>query len=121
MGSTSLAPRRAIRPPVIWMRSNTCEATTRASHHAGEAFGLPSIHEALAFCGADRLGHGVRIVDDIGVLPDGTAKLGQPAAILRDKRIPLEMCPSSNVQTGAVESIADHPFDLLRACGSASP
>lgn len=92
-----------------YMRSNNARFTI----HAGEAFGLPSIHEALAFCGADRLGHGVRIVDDIGVLPDGTAKLGQLAAILRDKRIPLEMCPSSNVQTGAVESIADHPFDLL--------
>jgi len=92
-----------------YMRSNNARFTI----HAGEAFGLPSIHEALAFCGADRLGHGVRIVDDIGVLPDGTAKLGQLAAILRDKRIPLEMCPSSNVQTGAVESIAGHPFDLL--------
>lgn len=92
-----------------YMRNNNARFTI----HAGEAFGLPSIHEALAFCGADRLGHGVRIVDDIGLLPDGTAKLGQLAAILRDKRIPLEMCPSSNVQTGAVESIADHPFDLL--------
>ncbi len=85
----------------------------RFTIHAGEAFGLPSIHEALAFCGADRLGHGVRIVDDIEVLPDGSARLGQLAAILRDKRIPLEMCPSSNVQTGAVDSIASHPFDLL--------
>ncbi|MGY4710276.1 adenosine deaminase [Mycolicibacterium sp. CBM1] len=85
----------------------------RFTIHAGEAFGLPSIHEALAFCGADRLGHGVRIVDDVEVLPDGTAELGPLAAILRDKRIPLEMCPSSNVQTGAVDSIASHPFDLL--------
>lgn len=85
----------------------------RFTIHAGEAFGLPSIHEALAFCGADRLGHGVRITDDIAVLPDGSASLGRLAAIVRDKRIPLEMCPSSNVQTGAVNSIADHPFDLL--------
>lgn len=92
-----------------YMRSNNARFTI----HAGEAFGLPSIHEALAFCGADRLGHGVRIADDIDVRPDGTAKLGQLAAILRDKRIPLEMCPTSNVQTGAVESIASHPFDLL--------
>ena len=43
----------------------------RFTIHAGEAFGLPSIHEAIAFCGADRLGHGVRIVDDIDVLEDG--------------------------------------------------
>jgi adenosine deaminase len=92
-----------------FMRSHNARFTI----HAGEAFGLPSIQEALAFCGADRLGHGVRIVDDIEVLPDGTAVLGPLAAILRDKRIPLEMCPSSNVQTGAVASIESHPFDLL--------
>ena len=55
----------------------------------------------------------MRIVDDIEVGPDGTARLGRLAAILRDKRIPLELCPSSNVQTGAVQSIASHPFDLL--------
>ncbi|OBI39018.1 adenosine deaminase [Mycobacterium colombiense] len=85
----------------------------RFTIHAGEAFGLPSIHEAIAFCGADRLGHGVRIVDDIEVLDDGQVRLGQQASILRDKRIPLELCPSSNVQTGAVNSIAEHPFDLL--------
>lgn len=85
----------------------------RFTIHAGEAFGLPSIHEAIAFCGADRLGHGVRIVDDIELGPDGQVQLGRLAAILRDKRIPLELCPSSNVQTGAVKSIADHPFDLL--------
>ncbi|MFI6259490.1 adenosine deaminase [Micromonospora zamorensis] len=78
--------------------------------HAGEAFGLPSIWQAIQWCGADRLGHGVRIVDDIS--PDGT--LGRLAAYVRDKRIPLELCPSSNVQTGAVASIADHPIGLLR-------
>jgi len=85
----------------------------RFTIHAGEAFGLPSIHEAIAFCGADRLGHGVRIVDDIEQGPDGAYHLGRVAGIVRDKRIPLEMCPSSNVQTGAVRSIAEHPFDLL--------
>jgi adenosine deaminase len=85
----------------------------RFTIHAGEAFGLPSIHEAIAFCGADRLGHGVRITDDIDIDPDGTVQLGRLASILRDKRIPLELCPSSNVQTGAVASIAEHPFDLL--------
>lgn len=81
--------------------------------HAGEAFGLPSIWEALQWCGADRLGHGVRIVDDIGVSAEGPAKLGRLAAYVRDKRIPLELCPSSNVQTGAAPSIAAHPFGLL--------
>jgi adenosine deaminase len=85
----------------------------RFTIHAGEAFGLPSIHDAIAFCGADRLGHGVRITDDIEVSPGGDIRLGRLASILRDKRIPLELCPSSNVQTGAVNSIAEHPFDLL--------
>jgi len=85
----------------------------RFTIHAGEAFGLPSIHEAIAFCGADRLGHGVRIVDDIEVVEGAGVRLGRLASILRDKRIPLELCPSSNVQTGAVKSIAEHPFDLL--------
>ncbi|MCW2607757.1 MAG: adenosine deaminase [Frankiales bacterium] len=82
--------------------------------HAGEAFGLPSIWEALQWCNADRLGHGVRIVDDISTGPDGEPVLGRLAAYVRDKRIPLEMCPSSNVQTGAAASIAEHPIGLLR-------
>jgi len=82
--------------------------------HAGEAFGLPSIWEALQWCGADRLGHGVRIVDDIGVDDSGEVRLGRLAAYVRDKRVPLEMCPSSNVQTGAASSVADHPIGLLR-------
>lgn len=85
--------------------------------HAGEAFGLPSIWEAIQWCGADRLGHGVRIVDDITVAPDGTAELGRLASYIRDRRIPLEMCPTSNVQTGAAESIERHPIGLLRRLG----
>jgi adenosine deaminase len=82
--------------------------------HAGEAFGLPSIWEALQWCGAERLGHGVRIVDDITVRPDGHVSLGRLAAYVRDTRVPIEMCPTSNVHIGAVRSIADHPIDLLR-------
>jgi adenosine deaminase len=104
--------------------------------HAGEAFGLPSIWEAIQWCGADRLGHGVRIVDDLRVAgkPGGTSlfrgdsaavarwatadpsevTLGGLASYLRDRRIPLEMCPSSNVQTGAAESVALHPISLLK-------
>src|SRR2546421_1330828 len=79
--------------------------------HAGEAFGLPSIWQAIQWCGADRLGHGVRIVDDID---PATGRLGRLAAYVRDKRIPLELCPSSNVQTGAARSIREHPVGLLR-------
>ncbi|HEY2879874.1 adenosine deaminase [Nocardioides sp.] len=81
--------------------------------HAGEAFGLPSIWEAIQWCGADRLGHGVRIVDDITVDDDGEAHLGRLAAYVRDKRIPLELAPASNIQTGAASSIAEHPIGLL--------
>jgi adenosine deaminase len=78
--------------------------------HAGEAFGLPSIWEAIQWCGTDRLGHGVRIVDDVSA----GGRLGRLAQYVRDKRIPLEMCPSSNVQTGAAKSIAEHPIGVLR-------
>ena len=85
--------------------------------HAGEGFGLPSIWEAIQVCGADRLGHGVRIVDDIEVTSKGVPILGRLASYVRDRRIPLEMCPSSNVQTGAVESMERHPIDLLRRLG----
>ncbi len=84
--------------------------------HAGEAFGLPSIWEAIQWCGAERLGHGVRIVDDITLGGTGP-RLGPLAAYVRDRRVPLEMCPSSNVQTGAASSIAEHPIGLLRELG----
>ncbi|MDA8370054.1 MAG: adenosine deaminase [Nocardiopsaceae bacterium] len=80
--------------------------------HAGEAFGLPSIWEALQWCGADRLGHGVRIVDDIKQVGD-EVRMGRLAGYVRDTRVPLEMCPSSNVQTGAAASIEEHPIGLL--------
>lgn len=86
--------------------------------HAGEAFGLPSIWQAIQRCGADRLGHGVRIVDDIDVSGD-RPRLGRLANYVRDCRIPLEMCPSSNLQTAAVSGteIADHPLGLLKDLG----
>ncbi len=81
--------------------------------HAGEAFGLPSIWEAVQFCGAERLGHGVRIVDDIAG-PEGDEQLGRLAQYVRDRRIPLELCPTSNVGTGVCASIAEHPIGMLR-------
>jgi adenosine deaminase len=82
--------------------------------HAGEGYGLPSIWEAVQYCGAERLGHGVRLAEDIAVGEDGTVALGRLASYIRDRRIPLEMCPTSNVQTGAAESIEAHPLRLLR-------
>jgi len=86
-----------------------------ATIHAGEAFGLPSIWEALQFCGAERLGHGVRVVDDIDVTDGpGKERLGRLATYIRDRRIPLELCPTSNVNTGVVPDIAAHPIGMLR-------
>ncbi|WP_329522359.1 adenosine deaminase [Spirillospora sp. NBC_01491] len=82
--------------------------------HAGEGYGLPSIWQAIQWCGADRLGHGVRIIDDIVQGGADGPVLGRLAAYVRDKRIPLEMCPTSNIQTGAAKSIAEHPIGLLR-------
>ncbi|MGZ8578539.1 MAG: adenosine deaminase [Actinomycetota bacterium] len=79
--------------------------------HAGEAFGPPSIWEAVQLCGAERLGHGVRIVDDIDM--GSEPSLGRLAALVRDKRVPLELCPLSNVHSGAAASIKEHPIGLL--------
>ena len=67
-----------------------------------------------SYCGAERLGHGVRLAEDIKVGADGSVALGRLASYIRDRRIPLEMCPTSNVQTGAVASIKEHPIGLLR-------
>jgi adenosine deaminase len=89
-------------------------ANFHATLHAGEAFGLPSIWEALQWCNAERLGHGVRIADDITTGADGEVKLGSLAGYIRDRRIPLELCPTSNVHTGAAPSLAEHPIGLLR-------
>ena len=80
--------------------------------HAGEAYGLPSIWEAIQICGAERLGHGVRIVDDIDFSGD-KPKLGLLASYVRDRRIPLELCPTSNLQTGAAKTYAEHPIGVL--------
>ncbi|MCU1453013.1 MAG: Adenosine deaminase, partial [Acidimicrobiales bacterium] len=90
------------------------EANFHITIHAGEAFGLPSIWEALQICGAERLGHGVRIVDDISVEPDGRVRLGRLASFVRDRRVPLEMCPTSNLHTGICDTIAEHPIGLLK-------
>ncbi|MEV4336781.1 adenosine deaminase [Streptomyces sp. NPDC049590] len=80
--------------------------------HAGEAHGLPSIHQALQVCGAQRIGHGVRLTEDI---VDG--KPGRLASWVRDRRIALEMCPTSNLQTGCATSIAEHPVTALKDLG----
>jgi adenosine deaminase len=84
----------------------------RFTIHAGEADGPGSIDGAVQL-GASRIGHGVRIIEDVAA--DGT--LGELAAYVRDRRIPLELCPSSNLQTGISDTIASHPFGRLADLG----
>ncbi|WP_077490331.1 adenosine deaminase [Sinomonas mesophila] len=102
-----------------------------ATVHAGEAAGLGSIQSALVDGRALRLGHGVRIAEDITVdstdevdddgVPILDVTLGSLASWVRDRGIPLEVCPSSNLQTGAIEQwgedILDHPIDMLFELG----
>ena len=78
--------------------------------HAGEAFGPPSIWQALQYCGAHRIGHGVRLIEDMAIVDQKVVKVGPLAAYMKDKRIPLELCPSSNVDTGAVATLEEHPI-----------
>ena len=80
--------------------------------HAGESFGPASIWKALQFCGAHRIGHGVRLTEDLE--PDAEGRLAQ---YVLDHRIPLELCLSSNLHTGATESLETHPFPTLWAGG----
>ncbi len=87
--------------------------------HAGEAAGVDSIWSAVQQCAAHRIGHGVRIVDDITLDDDGIPILGRLAGYVRDRQVPLEMCPASNVQTGAVRSVAEHPIRMLDDLGFA--
>jgi adenosine deaminase len=74
--------------------------------HAGEAYGPGSIHQALHYCGAHRVGHGTRLRED-----------GDLLNYVNDHRIPLEICLSSNVQTGAVNSLTEHPFRFYMDLG----
>ena len=93
------------------------EASFPATVHAGEDGGLDSMADALHVAGALRLGHGVRIADDVRVEPEGTYRLGRLAHWVRDRRVPLEVCPSSNLQTGAAASVATHPVTTLLRAG----
>ena len=81
--------------------------------HAGEGYGKESIWQAIQYCGAHRIGHGTRLIDDIAVVDGKAVKLGDLAQYVLDKRIPLEICLISNVHTGAAASLAEHPFKIL--------
>lgn len=81
--------------------------------HAGEAFGVDSIWQAIQVCGAHRIGHGTRLIDDLTIYDDKIYDMGDLAHYVLDKRIPLEMCITSNIGTGAVEDAKSHPFGIL--------
>ncbi len=90
-------PAKHHRKAFQLVRDNNINCTI----HAGEAYGPESIAQALHVCGAHRIGHGCRLRED-----------GDLLHYINDHRIPLECCPSSNVQTGAVRDIASHPMKL---------
>ena len=81
--------------------------------HAGEAFGPESIWQAIQICGTQRIGHGTRLIEDMVVQGTRIERMGSLSRFLQDKRIPFEMCLSSNLQTGVAESIENHPFNVL--------
>jgi len=81
--------------------------------HAGEGFGKESIWQAIQYCGAHRIGHGTRLIDDIAIADGKAVKFGDLAQYVLDKRIPLEICLLSNVHTGAARSLSEHPFRIL--------
>jgi adenosine deaminase len=82
--------------------------------HAGEAFGKESIWQAIQWCGAHRIGHAVRLVEDMKIKDGQVLSMGTLAQYVLDKRIPLEICLTSNVHTGAVAKLEEHPFDIFR-------
>ena len=84
--------------------------------HAGEAFGKESIWQAIQWCGAHRIGHATRLIEDIGMdphEPGRIVKMGYLAQYILDKRVPLEICLTSNVDTGAVPTMEQHPFGVF--------
>ncbi len=81
--------------------------------HAGEGFGLESIWQAIQVCGAHRIGHGTRLVEDMNITGTKIEKMGSLAHFMQDRRIPIEMCLSSNVDTGVTTDFNNHPFNIF--------
>jgi len=96
-GAEADFPAKHHRAAFQLVRDNNINCTI----HAGEAYGPQSIAQAIHVCGAHRIGHGCRLRED-----------GDLMQYLNDHRVPLECCPSSNVQTGAVKDLASHPLKL---------
>jgi len=80
--------------------------------HAGEAFGKESIWQAIQWCGAHRIGHATRLIEDMRIKDGEVLSMGTLAQYVLDKRIPLEMCLTSNLHTGAIDRIENHPFGI---------
>ncbi len=80
--------------------------------HAGEAFGIESIWQAVQICGSHRIGHATRLIEDITASGTHIEKMGSLSHFIRDKRIPMEVCLSSNIHTGAAKDFDHHPFPL---------
>lgn len=126
-GPESGFPPARFADTFTWLAQQNFPATV----HAGEAEGLDSIQDALVSGRALRLGHGVRLAEDMsqsrGEGNTQLVKFGQLANWVRNQEIPLELCPTSNLQTGAValpdredaSPLADHPFDMLHQLGFA--
>jgi adenosine deaminase len=84
--------------------------------HAGEADGPKSILTAIEACGAQRIGHGIRITDDIEIVSGEVTRLGDIAVLVLDQQIPLEVCPTSNLHTLGIRAAA-HPLGMLSRHG----
>jgi adenosine deaminase len=80
--------------------------------HAGEAFGMESIWQAIQVCGAHRIGHATHLIEDMVVHGTRIDQMGTLSNYVRNKRIPLEVCLSSNIQTGAADDFDSHPFNI---------
>jgi adenosine deaminase len=81
--------------------------------HAGEAFGKESIWQAIQWCGAHRIGHATRLIEDMKVEDGNVVNMGTLSQYILDKRIPLELCLTSNIHTGAVKTLENHPFGIF--------
>jgi adenosine deaminase len=92
--------------PYAELVAEAAAAGVHLVHHAGETAGPDSVREALGLGRAERIGHGIRSLEDPELV-----------ASLRDRRVPLEVCPSSNVALGLVPSLASHPLPLLIDAG----
>ncbi len=85
--------------------------------HSGEAFGKESIWQALQFCGTHRIGHGIKLKHDIMDEDGDIIEMGSLAQYVLDRRIPLEICLSSNLHTGSVPHLRYHPFPIFHKNG----